>query len=176
MKNKKEIVVIQDTREQQPLALERYGYQVMIDTLPIGDYTVKYPNLSDILVIERKSLADFVACCGRERERFEKELLALRSYEQPYIIGEFGMRDIMGHNYRSQINPNSVMSSIVKWAGWGIQFLMCDDAQGASYVAAKVIEFSVKRCKELAEAKFDVPDLDDVVPPWTRTDGQFVKG
>ncbi|HEY4491557.1 MAG TPA: ERCC4 domain-containing protein [Acidobacteriota bacterium] len=144
------IVIVQDTREQMPLNLAQHGLIVEVDTLPYGDYTVKYPDLRDRLVIERKSLADFAACCGRERDRFENELLALRGYALAYVVGEFGFRDIMGHHYRSLINPNSLMSSIAKWSGWGIHFLFCDNHEGASYVVAKLCTFLAEYEMELA--------------------------
>ena len=141
----KQIVVVQDTREQTPLALAEYGLSVVVEKLDFGDYSIKYPDLRGSFVIERKSLADFVACCGVERDRFERELTALRGFAHPYVVGEFGLRDILGHTYRSKINPKSVMSTIAKWAGEGINFLFCDSPQGASYIAAKLIQFRAEQ-------------------------------
>lgn len=159
------IVVIQDTREQQPLDLEKYGLAVEVEGLPFGDYSIKWPNLLDRFVIERKSLADFAACCGRERDRFERELTALRGYEMPYVVCEFDLAQILSHEYRSQINPNSLLSSIAKWATWKINFLFCSHAAGASYIAAKIIDFTARRIVCEAQAattpicgKNEVPD------------------
>ncbi len=137
-----QITVVIDTREQTPLALERYGFKTVRDTLPFGDYTLRIPDMQSDLAIERKSLPDFVMCCGRERDRFEKELLAMRGYRYRYIVGEFGIRDILSKNYRSQINPNSVLASIAKWSGiYGIHFLFCDHAPGAAYVVSRLLYF-----------------------------------
>lgn len=147
------IIALQDTREQDPLDLEKYGLTVEVATLPYGDYTLKYPDLQREVIIERKSLPDFVACCGRERERFDRELVALRGYRLAYVVGEFGLRDILGHEYRSQISPNAVLSSIAKWETWGIRFVFCDTHEGASYIVAKMLYFIGARVIELASSQ-----------------------
>jgi DNA excision repair protein ERCC-4 len=149
---KEKIVVIQDTREKTPLDLACYGLTVEVDTLMYGDYTLRNPNLMRDLIIERKSLADFVACCGRDRERFEKEVVALRGYRNAYLVGEFGLRDILGQNYRSQINPNAVLSSIARWQTYGIHFLFCDTHEGASYITAKLLQFHAEYWTDLARS------------------------
>lgn len=144
MKKKEDgkITVVIDTREQAPLALAQYGFEIVNGCLPFGDYTVRVPDLETSLVIERKSLADFAMCCGRERDRFEKELIAMRGYRYRYIVGEFGLRDVLGKAYRSQISPNSLLASIAKWSGcYGIHFLFCDTPAGAAYIVARMIYF-----------------------------------
>jgi ERCC4-type nuclease len=153
-----EITVIQDTREQCPLDLGKYGLKVEVGTLKFGDYTITCPNLTEEFIIERKSLPDFVACCGRERERFEKELLALRGYRWSFLVCEFGLRDILGHDYRSKINPNAVLSSIAKWSGYGIHFLFCDNTEGASYIASKIIYFTASEVIARARCKVNLPE------------------
>jgi ERCC4-type nuclease len=147
------IVAVVDTREQTPLDLVKYGLAVEVATLAYGDYSLLNPDLRHEVAIERKSLPDFVACCGRERERFERELIALRGYRYAYIVGEFGLRDILGHEYRSQISPNAVLSSIARWQTWGIHFLFCDTHEGASYVVAKILCFLAESVVELARCQ-----------------------
>lgn len=148
-------IAIIDTREQWPLDLEKYGLAVRRGTLSFGDYSLIFPDMRDEIIIERKSLADFAVCCGRERERFEKELIALRGFRSAFVIGEFCLRDIFDHQYRSQISPNSLLSSIAKWSSWKIQFLFCDDHEGASYICAKILIFTARREIALAQARCD---------------------
>ena len=67
--------ILIDTREQAPFAFthERYaGTTIEAGTLDTGDYSLA--GLTDLVAVERKSLPDLVACLGRERERFEREL------------------------------------------------------------------------------------------------------
>lgn len=67
--------VIVDSREQAPFPFRgpRYeGVTVEVGTLSVGDYSLA--GLADKVAVERKELSDLVACLGRERERFEREL------------------------------------------------------------------------------------------------------
>jgi hypothetical protein len=67
--------ILIDSREQLPFTFEREKYAgtvVEVGTLCTGDYSLA--GLTDKVVAERKPLSDLVACLGRERERFEREL------------------------------------------------------------------------------------------------------
>ena len=110
-----DVTAITDTREQLPFVLE--PMQVETGTLQFGDYSVK--GLETQLSIERKSLSDFVTCCGRERERFQRELNALRGYPTSAIIIESDWQTIEAGDWRSKITPASVMGSITSWISQG---------------------------------------------------------
>ena len=56
------------SREQTPFDLA--PMQTKAGTLNVGDYSIA--GLESVVAIERKSLPDLVACCGRERERFQR--------------------------------------------------------------------------------------------------------
>jgi len=152
-KSEKKILIIQDSREQTPFDFDEFDFDVEVGTLPHGDYSVKYPKLQDLLVVERKTLADFVACCGRERDRFERELQSLRGYKLAYVIGEFNLKQVFNHEYRSEISPNSVLASIARWSSNGIRFLFCDDHEIASYVSGKILQFTALNWIELARCR-----------------------
>ena len=67
--------LIVDSREQSPFSFKGPRYEdvtVEVGTLTVGDYSLA--GLTDKVAVERKSLPDLVACLGRERERFEREL------------------------------------------------------------------------------------------------------
>ena len=67
--------IIVDNREQRPFSFRGTPYDgvaVEAGTLAIGDYSLA--GLTDRAAVERKELADLVACLGRERDRFEREL------------------------------------------------------------------------------------------------------
>ena len=65
------ITILVDTREQRPWQFP-HCFMTESATLATGDYSVK--GLTDEVAIERKSLADLLACVGRERDRFEREV------------------------------------------------------------------------------------------------------
>jgi ERCC4-type nuclease len=87
-------------------------------TLTAGLYTGDYSVLGfeDTFAVERKSIADLTASLvGTNRERFERELLRLRSmrFKRLLIVGS--PSDIEGHAYRSKIPPKSVFGSLAAY-------------------------------------------------------------
>lgn len=119
-----QLTAIIDTREQEPYDLAPMG--AASGTLPTGDYSVQ--GLEDVLSLERKSLSDFVSCCGPGRERFTAELLRMRAYRYRAVVIEAHWSEIAAGSYRSKIAPASVMSSIAAWAGrYNVPFMLCGD-------------------------------------------------
>ena len=152
MKNtKNEIVAVIDTREKKPLDLEKYGLSSTVGTLVHGDYSLLVPDLRKIVTVERKSLPDFVACCGRDRARFEKEMLAIRGYKHKLIICEFTLNEVFEAKYRSKIKPQSVLGSIARWNTYGIQFLFAENPTQASWLVAKYLELIARDTLQLAK-------------------------
>lgn len=135
----KKITAIIDTREQLPLALGKYMHTVT-DTLQHGDYSLIIPDMRRWVCVERKSIADFVMCCGRERARFEKELMALRGYRFSFVICEFSITQLFEQQYRSQISPNAVLASVARWTSLGAQFLFAESHEQACWLVAKYLE------------------------------------
>ena len=79
----------------------------MRGTLYTGDYSIL--GLEELIAIERKSIADLVACCmGENRERFERELHRLRGFrfKRLLILGSRG--EIELQRYYSRIAPKAV--------------------------------------------------------------------
>lgn len=122
------IRVVIDTREQRPLRLA--PLQVEEGTLQTGDYSVL--GLEDEISLERKSLDDFLACCGRERERFERELMRMLAYPVRGVFIEATMADISMGEWRSKISPKAVKASIHSWRAQGIPIYLCGDHRGVA--------------------------------------------
>lgn len=135
-----DIVIAQDTREQQPYDFSHYPVGVEKICLPFGDYSLLYPDLREILTIERKSIDDFVNCCGNDRPRFEREMIALRGYKYGYLVGEFSWQDVLTHSYRSQTHPHSVIGSVAKWQRWGIKFAFLENREVATYYVVSLLK------------------------------------
>lgn len=131
-------VAIIDTREQNPLDLEKYGLRVERRPLPWGDYSLR--GLEKTVAIERKSLDDFMACVGSQRVRFDREILALRGYTVKMIVCEFNFGDILGQNYRARVHPSSVIGSIERWMLYGISFIMAGSHAGAEYLVSGILQ------------------------------------
>ncbi len=134
-----EVTIVVDTREQTPwtfegavlreLAAMKSAAAVKVatvrGTLDTGDYALL--GREDAARIERKSLEDFITCCGRERARFWRELERLAAYPTKAVIVEASISSAELATYRSRISPVSVLASAnailvdfgipVVWAG-----------------------------------------------------------
>lgn len=77
------VVALIDTREQLPLDLS--PLRVQVGTLDTGDYVLLG---CDHIRIERKSLDDLLGCIGRDRERFDREVIRLLAYPVRVLLVE----------------------------------------------------------------------------------------
>ncbi len=144
-----QLTVICDTREQRPLELGN-EVEVVRSALYTGDYSLQ--RLEDRVVIERKSLPDFVSCCGPERERFCHELRRMAGYDCKAVLVEGTVEDIMQHRYRAQTHPNAVLGSLCSWTiRYRIPFLLCGTHEHAATVCLALLRSYHKQLSELVE-------------------------
>jgi hypothetical protein len=128
--------LIVDNREQCPFAFlhEKYaGTIVEAGALDTGDYSLA--GLADRVAVERKSLSDLVACLGRERERFERELQRAAALDAFAVVIESSWADLAGGKYRSQLNPHAACQSVLAFTcRYRLAFLFAGSRAGAEYV------------------------------------------
>ncbi len=98
------LTAVVDSREQTPWDLSPMTMET--NGLNVGDYSIR--GLESIVAIERKSLVDFVACCGSERERFQKELDRLRGWPVSAIVIEANWADLELGQWRSKLSAKQV--------------------------------------------------------------------
>jgi len=123
-----------DTREQLPLALPNSE----IHTLHVGDYSLE--GLEDVVVVERKSLADLFGCIGRERERFERELQSLSKIPYPALVIEASMADVLAGARFSEVHPHAAVGSIIAWSvRYRIPVWLCGDRRAAAGTVYKIL-------------------------------------
>ena len=123
------LTAIIDTREQKPLNL--LPFKVVRKSLPTGDYTLA--GLEEHISIERKEFSDLIGCMTSSRERFEKELMRMRSYPFRCIVVEGSYSDIIAGNYRSKLNPISAAHSISSWVSkHQVPIMFVGDANAAA--------------------------------------------
>jgi ERCC4-type nuclease len=145
------VIALVDSREQLPYVLSPLRSQAA--SLDVGDYSVL--GCEHCIAIERKSLADFVACCGVERERFTRELIRLRGYAHRAVIIEATAADLEAGAWRSQINSNSVTASVLSWSfELAIPFILAGDRARAEKWTAKLLFLAARHrwreCRALA--------------------------
>jgi ERCC4-type nuclease len=123
-----EPIIIIDTREQNPWKFESVNWKdsrLKSDNslewkekrfkLKTGDYSLLFNDkiIENDISIERKNLEDFICCCSRERERFERELQRSLSIKNFYIIIEGSLSDVFNEKYKSKVSYRSIIGSIV---------------------------------------------------------------
>ena len=154
------MLIVVDSREQCPFSFthERYEVQVQPGTLSVGDYSLA--GLEDKVAVERKSLSDLVACLGRERERFERELMRGAALDAFAVVCEGSWLELARSEYRSQLNPHAACQSVLAFtARYRVPFLFAGTRGAAEYMAwgflRQYLESARKRWRAIAKAQGD---------------------
>lgn len=134
--------VVVDTREQAPYdfagASCYAGTVVEQGSLSTGDYSLK--GLEHLVAVERKSLPDFVACLGRERDRFVRELERGRGLECFAVVVEGDFASLAHHDYRGQLDAHSACQSVASFvARMGIPVLFAGSRAGGQYAVWSIL-------------------------------------
>ena len=111
-------VVLVDTREREPFPLlENHPNWIGGErrvALKTGDYTVE--GMESFLCLERKSLADLVACTVTYRRRFLAACGRLARFPWKAILVEARLEDIKGgfdvFDIPSEVHPNAVCGTL----------------------------------------------------------------
>lgn len=126
--SEKKVVVVIDTREQEPYAFDPTLIDAVRRALPAGDYSIEGYEAS--FAIERKSLEDFVSSTIRARERFGRELRALAEYDLGCVVVEGSLDDVLARRYRSGAHPLSVLGAALSIiVDHGVPVFFCGDRQ-----------------------------------------------
>lgn len=132
------IVVVVDTREQEPYSFDPERVEVIRHALPAGDYSLQ--GMEHLVAVERKSLDDFVQTVIRSRERFKKELLALQACASACVVVEASFQDVLSSQYRSGAHPNSVVGSALSIiVDYNIPVFFCSSRQAARLFVEKYL-------------------------------------
>ena len=145
--------VVVDSREQCPYRFEGMGAVVEVGALASGDYSLH--GFGSRIAIERKELGDLIGCLTYGRERFERELVRLRSYEFACVLVESPAHDLRSGCYRSQMDPASAWQSILALQmRYRIPFIFCDDRSDAERTAFDILRhYARDRWRELQALK-----------------------
>jgi len=153
------MIIIADSREQQPYLFERWPVEIQEAGLKTGDYSIL--GFEDKIAVERKTLDDLIGCLmGKNRERFQKELSRSRSYELFCVVVESDLSDVAKGLYESKMKPHAAIQTLTAFhVRYGIPFLFCGNRAGAEYVTysllSKFLYEIEKRFRQLQ--KMEVP-------------------
>ena len=112
------LVLIQDTREQQPLfASPQDGLEVVTGALVHGDYSLK--GFEQKFVIERKKISDFYSYIGKERERTVKKMKEFREIVLSRgfvgLVIESPESDLLTGYIMSRVSPEAARQALVSF-------------------------------------------------------------
>jgi DNA excision repair protein ERCC-4 len=103
------VVIVVDSREQEPYVFDPERVTIVRRALPAGDYSLDGHETA--IAAERKSIDDYVASVVRGRDRFARELRVLSGYDVACVVVEATLEDILAHRYRSDAHPNAVLGA-----------------------------------------------------------------
>lgn len=154
MIQKKIPTIICDSREQVPLDFSPYisdgSWQVKVQGLTWGDYSIE--GLTDLVVIERKELSDLINCCGTERDRFEREIKALRGFKYKCVMIEADLQTITEGKWRSKVTPSQVLGTIASWrVKFGCDFVYGGNAKLAAGETFRTLRKFYEHCQDYAK-------------------------
>ena len=131
--------IIVDSREKSPFQFETLPSEV--GSLDTADYSVK--GLTHLIAVERKSVNDLLACVGRERARFKRELQRLRAYRFRLVVIESDAATLWTGEWRSKLTPAHVIGSL---AAWTAQYCLPMWLGGNADKAAGFVERYLYQC------------------------------
>lgn len=139
-KEKPRPMFIIDTREQKPFVFTGIGevIDLTVGTLKSGDYSVA--GYETRVAVERKSLEDAVMSMTWGRERFERELMRLSSFQRAAVVIEGSMQDVLDGAFRSQAAPQSIIGSCAAFfVDYGVPFIFANNPATAAYFTQKLL-------------------------------------
>lgn len=147
--------VLVDTREQLPWT-EWEDRGVEVRKLDQGDYALD--GLETFCAVERKSLADFVMCCGSERERFQREMARFRELVRfPFVVIEASPLDVARRAYPGIMEPAAVIATTLAFTlDYDVYFVWAGNRDAANGIARRlwdVVEKRIKRMRPKVRAK-----------------------
>lgn len=150
MKKKLEITIVTDSREQRPFQFKNS----VVQALPTGDYSLL--GYEHRVTVERKSASDIFSSLGAGRERFERELQRMSKIDYAAIVIEAGLPELLRQPPFSQMNPKSVVNSLVSWSvKYKVHVFFAGDRRHAKALTYRILEkyhrYVTERGKQGAE-------------------------
>ena len=128
-------ILVQDTREQKPLAFHKLDIRVKVRKLDCGDYGFRFMdgNMSSTF-FERKSLHDLFGSLTSGYARFKREIIRAQvSKRRIVIIIEGGMTRVLeGVRYSKAQGLSIVKTLFTLKVKYGVDFVFLQDRREAS--------------------------------------------
>lgn len=141
-----DLVILCDSREQvnQEIVdyLDKKKIRHVTRALETGDYSAMLGDMTfeDEVVIERKANLDEIAGnFTNGRDRFEREFIRAKAngIKVFLIIENASWTDILLHNYRSDLKPQSFLATLLSWqARFNVTVTFCKPSETGQIIHA----------------------------------------
>ncbi len=120
--------------------------------LDVGDFALA--ALPDAGVIERKSGADLLQCLGRERDRFQRELLRGRYVGRMIVVVECNLSDVLtlAHARGGGMSVNSIIGTLASWQRKYCPFFFAGSPANAAHFAERFLRGQIADAERTAKA------------------------
>jgi hypothetical protein len=143
-----EKTILVDTREQRPL---EFCQPIKRVKLEVGDYAIENPKHSPALMIERKSIGDFIGTLGKDYQRFKREIDRARQLPiYIVVLIEESLTRALDFTHKCDVSPYLVVTPefifkhvrLILQEETHIQFLFVENRNEAARVAEKLLASS----------------------------------
>ena len=144
-------VIIVDQQEKLPLTRFFDPAMVQVETaaLSTGDYSLK--GATELLAIERKSLADLLHCCTTDRERFMDQLRRMKNYPTRFLVVEAKREEIESEIYTRNVRAASVINTVL---GAAVRWNICVEYRDSPADAARMVQWICLKVAQLQREGF----------------------
>jgi ERCC4-type nuclease len=145
------MILTLDTREPWPHPWERFmppGWSMIREGMETGDLAVA--GLPHGVIVERKTVPDFLACVGRERARFERELKRGRYAARMVVIIEGSLPDVLAAS--RGITHISIVGTVAAWSVRYCPFLFAGSVNLAAELCWRALSAQVRDIHRQHEA------------------------
>lgn len=143
-----------DSREPEPWPWAPFlpeGARLVRGTLETGDLCLA--ALPDGVTVDRKTVADFLAAIGRERERVDREVRRARHLGSFCFVVEGSLADVLQANRtRGQLSEAAILGSVAAWTRRGAPVLFAGSVAAAADLAFRLVGGQVKEVQRDARA------------------------
>lgn len=135
----KNLTILIDKREQVNQHLTEYFDKKKIPyierSMSVGDYSAMLDDMTleyEITCERKRDIDELASCMATDRDRFEREFQRAKcdGTKVFLIIENASWSDISLHNYRSKLNPQSLIASLLSWqVRFNITIIFCKPSE-----------------------------------------------
>ena len=129
--------------------------------LTTGDYSIL--GLEKVVAIERKSLGDYLACVGGERDRFQRQVDRLMAFPVRALVIETTWPQLEAGDWRRQVTPESAIGTLIGIIAQGLPVLLAGDHARAGRYTSRLLFTAARR--RWREARALVATVNGTVKP-----------